>query len=228
MVLPQWNLLRLITGWLIPCPAACCYSTWGTSGLSPAPLLPWPPASMELLGIINQTWFAWNQPKGSDNVWEAGETQARRQWSNTCNFLRNAGKKLMPQGRISLKSWFSFMCSVVLWASQSWLSFKGEGVAESFFSLKHGELNGSSPLFADEGVKHCHLPLHFSNGYRFMQKEGTTLPFFLFFFFLCFTSHFPQETKVTQICVSMHISLIWGRNLHLKCSYVPMSFIKNP
>lgn len=216
MVLPQRNPLKLSTGWLIPYPVTCCNSSGRTSGGPP-----WSPASMELWGFFNQIWYVWNRPKGLDNIWEAEETQARRQWSNISDYPGNAGKKLMPQGRISLKS-CSFMCSVVLWASQSWLSFKGEGGAESFSSPKPGELNGSSPLFADEGVERGHLPLHFGNGYVFMQKEGTTLPFFFFLSFCVLHPIFPRKQKLCGsvcpctfpsfeggICVSNVVMFLW-------------------
>lgn len=86
MVLPRRNLLKLSTGWLVPHPATCCCPSGRTSWGPPwRHLLPW--RFWEFL--IKFAMFEIGQ-----KVEEAGEIQARRQWSNISNYLGNAGKKI--------------------------------------------------------------------------------------------------------------------------------------
>lgn len=142
-------------------------------------------------------------------MFERKERHRHRQWSNTSNYHGNTGKKIMPQGRISLKRWFSLMRSAVLWASQFWLILKGEGGAQSFSSLKPGEVNRSSPLLADGGVERGYLPLYFSKGYTlhsWVHLAVTHLSHSLFCCFLKKLKLTPAEKdtfpKFANICIS--------------------------
>lgn len=109
------------------------------------------------------------------------------------------------------------MYSVVLWTSQSWLSFKGEGGAKYFScSLKFIELKGFRLLYAYEGVEHCHLSSHFNNEFLgikrilLCKKVGSNLSFFFHLVFILFYIHSGFLRK-QRLCRGIHANFPHSR-----------------